>query len=397
VRGIYYRFRADGSKEWSYYDPRLGRAVGGCQSRQEAIDKRAMAQLAKSAGLPPPDTKTRIADLAEEVREAKRSRLRPASFRNWQYALDRIVLKEVGDLKPAQLTPDRIARLIRDLEERALSRDTSNLIAAADELGRRPRARFDYSPLIQLLALTGLRVSEALALRWADVDLFAGVLNIRHSLGRDGTLGQTKTTAGERVVPLRPGLVDLLVRLKPLDASEEGFVFAGRRGKPLGYWNIRNRGFQRALEEAGLDGNGLTIHDLRHAAASLYIASGLTAVDVAAVTRPLRREHHAPHLCPPVRPLRRGCEGQGGTGVGRLARGPPLISSINRDARASGLAFDALPRWAPPWKRGKFVASPARSRASLAGSNVLQKPADEAVSGPERLPSTPLPWRCSTN
>jgi integrase len=334
LRGIYYRFRVDGSKEWSYYDPRLGRPVGGCQSRQEAIDKRAMAQLAKSAGLPAPDTKTRIADLAEEVREAKRRRLRPSSFRNWQYALDRIILGDFGHLKPTQLGPDRIARLIRDLEERGLSRDTivkylqplsailvlavrrgiiasdpmdllssderphggntrkrfewspesiSGLMAAADELGRRPKARFDYSPLIQVLALTGLRVSEALALKWADVDLLAGVLNVRHSLGREGSLGPPKTKAGARVVPLRPGLVDLLIRLKPLDASDADFVFAGKRGTPLGYWNVRNRGFQKAVEQAGLGGNGLTIHDLRHAAASLYISSGLSAVDVAAV------------------------------------------------------------------------------------------------------------------
>jgi integrase len=126
-------------------------------------------------------------------------------------------------------------------------------------------------------------VSEALALRWSDVDLFVGVLNVRHSLSRDGNLGPPKTKAAERVVPLRPGLVDLLLRLKPLDATDEDFVFAGRRGKPPGYWNIRNRGFQKALEQAGLVGYGLTIHDLRHAAASLYIASGLTSVDVAAV------------------------------------------------------------------------------------------------------------------
>ena len=126
-------------------------------------------------------------------------------------------------------------------------------------------------------------MSEALALRWVDVDLLEGSLNVRYSLGRDGTLGPPKTKAGERTVPLRPGLVDLLVRLKPLDAIDNDFVFAGKRGKPLGYSNLRHRGFRTAVEKAGLDGNNLTIHDLRHAAASLYIASGLTAVDVAAV------------------------------------------------------------------------------------------------------------------
>ena len=332
--GIYWQPRARGTKAWGYYDPRIGRVVSGSRTRQEAIDKRAKAQLDKSVGLPVPDTRVRMRDLAEEVRETKRRRLRPSSFRAWEDALDRIVLKEIGNLKPAQLGPDRIAKLIRDLEERDLSRDTivkylqplnailalavrrgiiasnpmallspderpqggkqrkrfewspeaiSKLIAAADELGKRSEARFNYAPLIQLLALTGLRVSEALALRWGDVDLLEGMLSVRHSLGRDGSLREPKTKAGERDVPLRSGLVDLLLQLKPLDASDEAFVFAGKSGKPVGYWNVRNRGFQKAVEKAGLDGYDLTIHDLRHAAASLYIASGLTPVDVAAV------------------------------------------------------------------------------------------------------------------
>jgi integrase len=126
-------------------------------------------------------------------------------------------------------------------------------------------------------------VSEALALRWEDVDLLEGKLHVRHSLSRDKMLGQPKTAAGVREVPLSPGLVEALVKFKPLDASEDQFVFMSRDGGPLGYWNFRNRGFLKAIEKAGLAGNGLTVHDLRHAAASLYIAAGMTPVDVAAV------------------------------------------------------------------------------------------------------------------
>ena len=50
--------------------------------------------------------------------------MRPSSLKAWEDALDRIVLPEVGHLKPNQLGPDRIARLIRDLERQGLSRDT---------------------------------------------------------------------------------------------------------------------------------------------------------------------------------------------------------------------------------------------------------------------------------
>jgi integrase len=336
LRGIYYRFRADGSKEWSYYDPRLGRPVGGCQSRQEAIDKRAMAQLAKSAGLPPPDTKTRIADLAEEVREAKRYRLRPSTFSAFEYALDKIILNELGHLRPSQVGPDRLALLIRDLERRGLAPSSirrypsplgaifnlalrrgiiasnptellsdderprgggvgthhewepgeiAELFSAAEELATRSESRYDYAPLVKLLTLTGLRVGEALALRWADVDLLKGLAHVCLNLNRDGSLGAPKTSAGERDVWLSPGLVDMLVRLKPEDATDEEFVFASRnnRRRPISYHNFRQRGFRPALKKAGLAGKGITIHTLRSAAISLYAASGLTLEETAKV------------------------------------------------------------------------------------------------------------------
>jgi integrase len=336
LRGIYYRVRADGSKEWSYYDPRLGRPVGGCQSRQEAIDKRAMAQLAKSAGLPAPDTKTRIADLAEEVREAKRGRLRPSTFSTFEYVLDKIILKELGHLRPTQVGPDKLAQLIRDLERRGLApstirrylsplgaifnlalrrgiiasspigllsdderprgggvgthcewepREISALFSAGDELAKRSESRYDYTPLLKLLTLTGLRVSEALALRWGDVDLLEAIVNVRQSLNRDGSLGAPKTAAGERDVWLSPGLVDMLIKLKPEDAADEDFVFASRksRRRPISYHNFRRRGFKPAVDKAGLAGKGITIHTLRSAAISLYAANGLTLEETAKV------------------------------------------------------------------------------------------------------------------
>jgi integrase len=156
------------------------------------------------------------------------------------------------------------------------------LIAAADQLGERPTAQYNYAPLIRVLALTGLRVSEALALRWEDIGLFEGIVRVRHSLTRDGALSQPKTAAGVRNVPLAPGLVDLFAQLRHPDAEDLDFVFASRAGgRPISYWNFRRRGFQQALELAGLTDCGIMVHDLRHAAVSLYIASGLTAVEVA--------------------------------------------------------------------------------------------------------------------
>jgi integrase len=332
AKGIYWRKRASGSKAWGFY---ADGKIHSAPTRQAAIDEKAKAALRKSAGLPAPDTRITMAKLAEEVREAKRRKLRASSFAAFEFALDGVVLPEVGHLKPGRAGPDRIARLIRDLEDRGLApstirryltplsaifklavrrgvipssplaqladeerptgggirdhyvwstEDISRLIAAAGDLGCREKARYDYAPLIHLLALTGLRVGEALALRWGDVDLLEGVLNVRHSWSRDGFLTAPKTEAGVREVPLSPGLVDLLVQLKPAHASDENFLFASKRGdRPISYWNFRRRGFNEALTRAGLAGRGITIHDLRSAAASLYAAKGLTHVEVAEV------------------------------------------------------------------------------------------------------------------
>lgn len=164
-------------------------------------------------------------------------------------------------------------------------RETLVADTCAERVGQQRTSRHNYAPLIHLLALTGMRVSEALALRWEDVDLLAGEVRVRHSLSRvGGGLTTPKTTAGTRMVPIGPGLVDRLVKLKPLEATDEHFVFSTRPGgRPIQYWNFRDRGFVPALKAAGLDGKGITIHDLRSAAISLYAASGLSLVEVAAI------------------------------------------------------------------------------------------------------------------
>jgi integrase len=159
------------------------------------------------------------------------------------------------------------------------------LISAARKLAVQPRARVDYSPLIELLVLTGLRVSEALALRVQDVDLLTAEMNVRSSLGRSGQLKPPKTAAGRRTVPLSAGLVDRLAEVIPADADPGHFVFhaQGNPRRPISYWNFRRRGFEPAIRAAGLAEKGITIHGLRSAAISLYAARGLTILETAAI------------------------------------------------------------------------------------------------------------------
>jgi integrase len=289
----------------------------------------------QSAGLPAPDTRVKIADLAEEVREAKRRRLRPASLEAFEYALDSIVLPEVGHLKPGACGPDRVAKLIRDLESRGLApasikryltplsaifqlavrrgivpssplsllsdderpngvrkraqfrwsrKAINDLLSAAEYLARQPEARYDYAPLIRFQIGTGLRPSECLGLTVQDVDLLEGRVFVSGSLLRDGTVGDTKTAAARRVVPLSAELVELLVSIIPEDAEPGDFVFhaKGNPKRALSYFNYR-RGFKRVLRQAGLDGENITPHKLRRAAVSAFQWAGVTLVETSSL------------------------------------------------------------------------------------------------------------------
>ena len=338
-RGVYSRIppsgpTSDQHRTWGYYDAgKIVRVEGG---RADAIAARSKAMLRKAAGLPPVDTRVTVAALIEEEREAQRRKNRAASFAAFEYAADKIIVPEIGHLRPGQLVGnDRLERLKRDLMDgkitgkrlrwksakrylnplglisrRAIKRGilSVNLLAMIDEepdepkrrfewspdaisalllsardLDGRPKARYSYAPLIGFLMLTGLRVGEALGLRAGAVDLLGGRLVVQHSWGRHGELGPPKTAAGLRVVPLGDQLVALLASLIPTDADPEDFVFHARNDsrRPISYNNFRSRGFLPAVEAAGLAGS-VTIHDLRRAAASVY-AKSITLTELAAI------------------------------------------------------------------------------------------------------------------
>jgi integrase len=163
-------------------------------------------------------------------------------------------------------------------------KEINALVDASEQLGQKKEARYDYSGLIRVLVTLGLRVGEALALRKTDVDLLGGRLHVRHSGGRNGAeIGDPKTDAGSRIVPLSPGIVDLFLKLIPEDAEDDDFIFSTTEGKtPISYWNFRKRGFVPARKAAGLP-ETVTIHTLRSAAISLYASRELTLHEVAEV------------------------------------------------------------------------------------------------------------------
>ena len=122
-------------------------------------------------------------------------------------------------------------------------------------------APLTYSTLFGLLASTGLRISEALRLDKAHVDLTSGILRIE----------QTKFCKS-RLVPLHSSVTQAMRRYacehdSGSTARNSEAFFVGRDGRALPYSTVRNT-FRRLCSQLGWRSNGMLprprIHDLRH-------------------------------------------------------------------------------------------------------------------------------------
>lgn len=140
------------------------------------------------------------------------------------------------------------------------------LLAAARQLGPRGSLRpATFDTLFGLMASTGLRVSEAIHLRDADVDLKHGMLTVR----------QTKF-AKSRQVPMHPSTVEALARYRrqrarrvPTTADTPFFISSrGRRlGQPLSDRQVHRvfNGLRDGLEWINRGAHDAPrLHDLRH-------------------------------------------------------------------------------------------------------------------------------------
>ncbi len=144
--------------------------------------------------------------------------------------------------------------------------EIADLLAAARTLGPVGSLRpFTYETLFGLMASTGLRVSEAIHLRNADVDLKRGMLTIR----------QTKF-AKSRQLPIHPSTVKALARYRKQRErhlpTTDGMPFLiSSRGRRLGLLlgeRQAHRVFTGLRDDLGWINRGghdaPRLHDLRH-------------------------------------------------------------------------------------------------------------------------------------
>jgi integrase len=103
-----------------------------------------------------------------------------------------------------------------------------------------------YAVLLALLAGTGLRIGEALALKVSDLSPGCRVLNVRRSIW-GGKEQLPKTPNALRVVDIAEGLALLL---QDWIAGKSGYIFATATGRPLSQRNVLSR--LHATKKVGL-------------------------------------------------------------------------------------------------------------------------------------------------
>lgn len=182
-----------------------------------------------------------------------------------------IVLPSPGDRtkQVAALAIDEIERL-------------KDEIAKTDDNGE---LRYSYGYAFLLILNTGLRMSEALSLRWDDVDFRGGTITVKKNCvimkkrDNDGNRtggyrreiqNSTKTSSSNRIIPLNRSAEDALIVLKKGNATQ--YVIVNSKNNPVLPSNFE-RCFHTILKNAGIPKYG--IHSLRHTFASLLFSKGV--------------------------------------------------------------------------------------------------------------------------
>jgi integrase len=307
-RGSYWVDAAEGPKR---------RYITG-ETREDVAEKLAKAISDRADGLVFDAGSTTTGEyLTRWLSDSVRGTVQGSTYRSYGRVVDGHLVPGVGRVKLAKLRPDHIRRLYRSmldagkatrtvqyahtLLKRALAQAVMDGLIPrnAAEAVRPPKLKRDeIQPLNadQVRALldasdersralytvavrTGMRPGEILALRWSDVDLEAGTVQINRALS-EGEFSTPKTPRSRRRISLSPATVAALKahRKRQLEEriakaglwEDHGLVFPSSVGTPKSQRNL-NREFKNAAKRAGLPDH-FKLYDLRHTCATLLLA-----------------------------------------------------------------------------------------------------------------------------
>lgn len=308
--------RADGRWQASIQVDGVRRTVYGKTEKEARTRLLAIKQQAASDGALSTPGKRTLAMLVDAWLSSAPN-LKPTTRESYKGFFRLYVLPSLGGTKLERVTPDRLQRLYASLKpsvaekvHRLLHRAFAVAVLwrwlAANPCDRVLRPAYQtkeqtvwstaqaqtflsetsehwLSPLWTLLMTTGLRLGEALALKWEDVGLgvAVNVTGTLHHLNGEATIGTPKTRSAVRTVMLPPIAIDVLQRQKAQQQAwreaadswhHSSMVFTGRTGKAL-YRCVPESALRRECERLSLP--TITPHGLRHLHASLLLGEGV--------------------------------------------------------------------------------------------------------------------------
>ena len=302
--------------------PRRRKTVGGFRTQAEAAKalRDALGRIDRGDDAFP--VRTTVAEFVDNAwlpHLERQGRIRPSAIVTYRQQMRDYVLPAIGHLAIAAVRPAHVQAVLDSLTDRRSPRTvayvrttmsaafqhalrlqlvTVNPVRATQAPAKRPaklrtptgadlRALIgatkdtEFEIAILLSATTGIRRSEVLGLRWNNVDLDASCVHIVEGLHRvAGELVYLapKTVKSARAVPLLPGVVTRL-RQHRLEQAQRLLVLGVRSdvvcdrgdGLPIDP-STYTHAVARVTKQIGLD--GVRLHDLRHAVATLLASSG---------------------------------------------------------------------------------------------------------------------------
>lgn len=130
-----------------------------------------------------------------------------------------------------------------------------------------------YATMVVVAACLGLRVSEIVGLQWGDFNWENMTVLIQRAVVQC-RVGETKTEASSRPLPIDPGLAERLLALRERSkyCKPEDWVFANDAGRPRWQETILQRQLKPAAMRAGIGKIGW--HTFRHTYSTMLRSAG---------------------------------------------------------------------------------------------------------------------------
>ncbi|MBK5240233.1 site-specific integrase [Clostridium sp.] len=228
-----------------------------------------------------------------------------------------------GEFKYSQVTLDRVKYIVELMFKRGYRKKYIAVNVFDDEDLSNPKSKQDKKeilaltkeelivilnvlktnllvyPIIQLMLNTAMRTQEALGLKWQNVDLDNGIIQIRKAItlqvnydtdgkkiNRETKLGSTKKGSCDRDISVTEGMVNILIKWKKealkiskTGVEEDDYVFGNSKNDRWTYSGFRTT-VNRYIKSNTKDINGLCLHRIRHTVATILAEDGASLFEL---------------------------------------------------------------------------------------------------------------------